>query len=277
MLRLLKSKKTYITMGIAAIVMASISVPGVLLNSKYNQFHKDLEVLPERYFPTSASMENRSDSLLLPIDRVNIITGIWDNAITEVDDDKGLLSPIQAVKLAKKQIDVLYKLKLYPDSIESSYENWYSWSTKLYRYHESSFNMYSSNLWVITFTKYDNSAVHTILMTEDGYILQAEADHVPLSTASCNNVINNDTFKTILNGSAVKNVENKTVLCDNFLERIASIYPVEQKNEIVTQKYCTTSFTLSNNNTENFLFYQYTTSKSYVYGMIPTQKILEID
>ena len=85
----------------------------------------------------------------------------------------GQKDEVEAVELAKKQLDVYYKQGVYPYSVQIQYDNLYSYSSELYCYMDTSFDTYAAYLWKITFTKYDNSVENIVYMTESGTILLA--------------------------------------------------------------------------------------------------------
>lgn len=158
----------------ALIVVLSIVAPKYLLARTMTEQMDRVEVAPEDYYLEAGTMMSRNTSSnLSPIDRIKLISGTWESNMEKCDITEGFLDEVEAVELAKKQLDVYYKQGAYPYSVQIQYDNLYSYSSELYCYTDTSFNTYTAYLWKITFTKYDNSVENVIYMTESGTILLA--------------------------------------------------------------------------------------------------------
>ena len=125
------------------------------------------------YLEAGTMMSRNTSSNLSAVDRIKLISGTWDSNMTKCDITEGFLDEVEAVELAKKQLDVYYKQGVYPYSVQIQYDNLYSYSSELYCYTDTSFDTYAAYLWKITFTKYDNSVENIVYMTESGTILLA--------------------------------------------------------------------------------------------------------
>lgn len=158
----------------ALIVVLSIVAPKYLLARTLTEQTNHVEVAPEEYYLEAGTMMSRNTSSnLSAVDRIKLISGTWDSNMTKCDITEGFLDEVEAVELAKKQLDVYYKQGVYPYSVQIQYDNLYSYSSELYCYTDTSFNTYAAYLWKITFTKYDNSVENIVYMTESGTILLA--------------------------------------------------------------------------------------------------------
>ena len=158
----------------ALIVVLSIVAPKYLLARTLTEQTNHVEVAPEEYYLEAGTMMSRNTSSnLSAVDRIKLISGTWDSNMTKCDITEGFLDEVEAVELAKKQLDVYYKQGVYPYSVQIQYDNLYSYSSELYCYTDTSFDTYAAYLWKITFTKYDNSVENIVYMTESGTILLA--------------------------------------------------------------------------------------------------------
>ena len=158
----------------ALIVVLSIVAPKYLLARTLTEQTNHVEVAPEEYYLEAGTMMSRNTSSnLSAVDRIKLISGTWDSNMTKCDITEGFLDEVEAVELAKKQLDVYYKQGVYPYSVQIQYDNLYSYSSELYCYTDTSFDTYTAYLWKITFTKYDNSVENIVYMTESGTILLA--------------------------------------------------------------------------------------------------------
>lgn len=158
----------------ALIVVLSIVAPKYLLARTLTEQTNHVEVAPEDYYLEAGTMMSRNTSSnLSAVDRIKLISGTWDSNMTKCEITEGFLDEVEAVELAKKQLDVYYRQGVYPYSVQIQYDNLYSYSSELYCYTDTSFNTYTAYLWKITFMKYDNSVENVIYMTESGTILLA--------------------------------------------------------------------------------------------------------
>ena len=147
--------------------MLSIVAPKYLLARTLTEQTNHVEVAPEEYYLEAGTMMSRNTSSnLSAVDRIKLISGTWDSNMTKCDITEGFLDEVEAVELAKKQLDVYYKQGVYPYSVQIQYDNLYSYSSELYCYTDTSFDTYAAYLWKITFTKYDNSVENIVYMTE---------------------------------------------------------------------------------------------------------------
>lgn len=158
----------------ALIVVMSIVAPKYLLARTLTEQTNHVIVAPEEYYVEAGTMMARNTSSnLSAIDRIKLISGAWESNMEKCDITEGFLDEVEAVELAKKQLEVYYKQGIFPYSVQIQYDNLYSYSSELYSYTDTSFNTYTAYLWKITFTKYDNSVENVVYMNESGTILLA--------------------------------------------------------------------------------------------------------
>lgn len=169
-------KILFITASLIAFFSA-IFVPKLLLNKKSELSLSHVMESPDSYYLTSRTATARSaSSKLSALDKIRLICGVWDSSMTECDVTEGFLTMDKAVALARTQLELYYQAGLYPVSLYSGYDNWYSFECNLYKYTDTSFQTYTAYLWEITFTKFDTSTYHTLLMSESGTILAADTN-----------------------------------------------------------------------------------------------------
>ncbi|MGN0389349.1 MAG: hypothetical protein ACI4L2_00945 [Wujia sp.] len=159
------------------IVTGSVLAPKYFLEKTVSADVGQVMDAPEEYYVDAGAAMAReiSENLSAP-DRIKLISGAWESEMTECEKTEGFLDETEAVSLAKQQMELYHSQGVYPYSIDSEFDNWYSYSTELYRFTDSSFHTYTAYLWKLTFTKYDQSIVQQIYMTESGTILLARVN-----------------------------------------------------------------------------------------------------
>lgn len=174
-----KNQTLKITIVILTIlsVVAAIILPKLILEHKVKRSLAQVVQAPDDYYLTARTATARNaSSKLSSLDRIRLIYSTWDSTMSPCDTSEGFLTETEAISLAKSQLNWYYQCDLYPVSLFSAYNNWYSFHCNLYRYIDTTFESYSAYLWEIRFSKYDSTEYHTILMTENGTILAAETN-----------------------------------------------------------------------------------------------------
>ena len=155
-----------------AVILASVLVPRYLLARTLFEQMDQVVVAPEEYYVEAGEMMARSaSSNLSSVDRIKLIAGTWESEMQKCENTDGFLNEVEAVELAKEQMEYYYQAGVFPYSMQIKYDNMFSYETELYCYTDSSFHTYSAYLWKITFTKYDDSVECVTYMTESGTIL----------------------------------------------------------------------------------------------------------
>lgn len=270
----MKMKNKIIPILLVAFTLLTICganiLPKQLLDRKYANKQNKIETAPESYYLASnTAMAKKASELLATYEKTNLITGAWDSVCKKANYEDALLRETDAVALAKSKIDELHELELYPYSLSSSYNNWYSWSTDLYSFSDTNFNTYTCYLWVITFTRFDNSMTHTILMTEDGVILAGIANDKDARITPMFVRLNEESIQSILCDTKIR-LENKEVYSyPNFANTITQIYPDDLISNIVEQSSIKVSLSFSSEDPSDYLVYQTKTDSSYIFGIVP--------
>ena len=168
-----------------AVILASVLVPKYLLARTLFEQMDQVVVAPEEYYVEAGEMMARSaSSNLSSVDRIKLIAGTWESEMQKCENTDGFLNEVEAVELAKKQMEYYYQAGVFPYSMQIKYDNMFSYATELYCYTDSSFHTYSAYLWKITFTKYDDSVECVTYMTESGTILLlwTDGEYLPETT-----------------------------------------------------------------------------------------------
>lgn len=162
-------------------VSGGIFIPRLLL--KHNTASMENQVVPvssEDYDLTDTLMARQASEALPCFDRVRLILGDWTGTMSEITNIEqeiaatdSYLSSYQAVLAAKEHVNQLYELGLYPETLNSNYNNWYSYDLALYKYTDTTFYTYTVYLWCVTFHKYDNTLTHKVYLTDDGTLMFA--------------------------------------------------------------------------------------------------------
>lgn len=274
----IKSKIIPILLGLITLltISGSVFLPKQFLNRKYSNKQYKVETAPETYYRASnTAMAKKASELLATYEKTNLITGAWDSFCKKANYDDALLKETDAVALAKLKIDELYELELYPYSLSSSYNNWYSWTTDLYSYSDTNFNTYTCYLWVITFTRFDNSMTHTILMTEDGVILAGIANDSNARITPMFVRLNEESIQSILCDSKIRLEDKEVYSYPNFANTITQIYPDDLITNVVEQSSIKVSLSFNSEEPSDYLVYQTKTDSSYIFGIVPIDALDE--
>ncbi len=249
------------------VIFIGIFLPEYILNKKSETNLNKITLAKESYYKESgAAMARNTSSNLSALERINLTSDTWDSNMVQCDKSEGFLSEAEAIALARTQLDHYYKGNIYPYSLSSTYNNWYSWDTSLYCCTDTVFNTYSAYLWVIKFTKFDNSLSHTLVMTESGTILLAETSDTHYIAGALRNIYHNTSTPEIIGDKNVSLV-SKYELTDT--SKITNIYPnVSDKPKEITDAYILT-LSDDNNSEETYVFYQYKNEEVYGISLIP--------
>ncbi len=177
----MKSKNQILKIAIVIVtilsVVAAIVLPKLILERRVKHSLSQVVQAPDDYYLTARTATARNaSSKLSSLDRIRLIYSTWDSTMSPCDISEGFLTESEAISIAKSRLNWYYQCDLYPVSLFSAYNNWYSFNCNLYRYIDTTFESYSAYLWEIRFSKYDSTEYHTILMSESGTILAAETN-----------------------------------------------------------------------------------------------------
>ena len=243
---------------------SAIFVPKLLLDKKSERSLSQIIEVPDSYYLTSQTATARSaSSKLSALDKIQLICGVWDSSMTQCDVTEGFLTMDEAVSLARAQMELYYQAGLYPVSLYSAYDNWYSFECNLYKYTDTSFKTYTAYLWEITFTKFDTSTYHTLLMSESGTILAADTN---MTFNNPKNIYEN-AFKT---NCAVMIGDTHTYLGTSTKKSTLPYIPYTQLNLSSPTVLNTYSIQLRTTSTEfnDFSIYQYKKPQGYGFGIV---------
>lgn len=171
-------KRIYQAAGTAVVVLVlfGIFLPGRLLIWQSKIEMDMVDAVPMEYYsPANLAVARNASANLGVYQKLQLITGRWESNLEQTDSFENELENYEAAALAKEQIDVLYRKKLYPVSLLSAYGNWYSWRAEPRKVVDATFHTYGAYYWDILFEKYDGSERHQIYMLEDGTVFLADA------------------------------------------------------------------------------------------------------
>ena len=172
------SVKNIILIAITVLVVAgSIWLPGFLMEKENSSYYGKTNSVPSDYYsgPSESIIKNASKQLNSE-QCIQLVTGVWDSTITPADPEDCTFTDFGMKTLMISHVQNLYTKGLYPCSLSSNNDNWYSWEAKPYRALDSTFRTYAAYFWDISFTKYDGTETHRFIVTEFGDIVYAEAE-----------------------------------------------------------------------------------------------------
>lgn len=260
----------------AVITCCAIAVPKRLLNYNAGRDINEVKLAPEDYYLASGTaIARNASSQLSSLERVKLIYGSWESNMSQCSITEGFLSEAEAVNLAKTQLDIYYENKISPISINSSFSNWYSWDSELYKYTDSMFNTYTAYMWKLTFTKYNNSDYVTIYMTETGMLLAAESNRIIAYPGKISETYMNRTVELL--GSDNAQYTNVTLrsdassgtdeeLTDSMKDRIYSFIDTTDIHPI---NVYTIELSDSKNSFDTYYLYQYASEDKNGFCIVP--------
>lgn len=248
-------------------VVASLVVPDFLLIRKREASTNQISIAPESYYVESGNaMARNTSSNLTSLEQIKLISGAWESTETTCDLDQGFLTENEAVDLARSNLNTFYDMGVFPYSSNANYNNWCSWDAKLYCYTDSLFNTYSAYLWVITFTKFDNSTTHTVYMTEKGVIVGATTTDTTFDANKLISVYTNNSVKKIFADEDISLIEKKTAPENTVLN---PVYPETTFSNVTFDQIYILSLVSSDGALESYYVYQYSNDETYGIGIAP--------
>lgn len=172
------------------IIAGGLYLPEFLLKTSADRIADQLQKVPVEYEQYASSTASKIASLQLSeYEKIRLISNSWSSA-TKLIASQTEQSQFSIVETAKENLNQLYQCQLYPTDFSKMGDSWYTWDIKCYSSTDTTFHTYTADSWVITLKKYDHSETHTVLMTEDGTILFAEASvpdtQVPMKDITVN-------------------------------------------------------------------------------------------
>ena len=178
-------KNFILVIGTLVIAILAIWLPGFLVSrNSTSEVSVITSVPPEYYSGPSESIIKNASKQLTSEQCIQLITGMWESTIAPASEDACTINEFGIRTLVINRVDDLYARGLYPCTLSSSYDQWYSWSATPYRALDTTFQTYAAIYWDITFTKYDNSDYQRFIVTESGDILYAEVRNIKADDTS---------------------------------------------------------------------------------------------
>lgn len=172
-------KKKYILYFLTGVIATiCLFVPAVLMNKQANNTLNSANSAPSgSYMASSVVMARYISNQLSDYERVQLIAGDWDAVYLPAEWNEIDMNTSVATDKIKRNLNEIHRQGAYELSFDSTYENWYSWETSLYKAVDANFGTYLAYYTVTKFTKYDGSFVYYVIASENGDILYAYTDY----------------------------------------------------------------------------------------------------
>ena len=153
----------------------SIWLPGIMMQKNLKSQLSEIQNVPAEYYsgPSEAIIKNSSKQLTSE-QCIQLITGTWESTVAPASPDYCNITEFGIKNMLVNRVEDLKSKQLYPVSLSSGPDNWYSWEATPYRALDTTFQTYAAIFWDIRFTRYDNTEYHRFIITESGDILYAE-------------------------------------------------------------------------------------------------------
>lgn len=159
-----------------ALALFGTFLPGYLLVWQSEEKMNMVGAVPVEYYsPANLAVARNASANLGDYQKLQLITGRWESNEVPAEDSERTLENYEAVELARERMHVFYEAGIYPTSLLSDYENWYSWEAEFCKVVDATFNTYAAYYWKLSFVKYDGSETHQVYMLENGTVFLAEA------------------------------------------------------------------------------------------------------
>lgn len=251
----------------AITVAASFFIPDLLLRNHKTNTSGKIIVAPESYYVESGNaMARNTSSNLTSLEQIKLISGAWESTGSSCSLDQGFLTENEAVELARYSLNDFYDIGVFPYATDANYNNWCSWDAQLYCYTDSLFNTYSAYLWVISFTRFDNSVTHTVYMTEKGVVIGAVTTDKNFKASKLFAAYTNLSVKTIFADDDITLLEKKKAP-DNTV--IIPVYPDTDFSNVSFDEIYILDLVSSDGELESYYVYQYSNDQIYGIGISP--------
>lgn len=171
LMKLIRNPKNIILiiLALASAVLCIVLPEKLIKNEGIESIGVALDV-PEEYYPTSSYYEvlKESSDRLTDYQKRQLISGIWESEISEVDEEYYESTGYHMETEAKSIISNFNNAGAYPVLIDSSYNQWYNWKCTYMQALDSNFRSYAGFFWKVVFTHYQNDETLTVYMTSDG-------------------------------------------------------------------------------------------------------------
>lgn len=249
-------------------VASGIFLPDIFLSNNAKSRDGQVQIAPDSYYNTQLSaLSVRASESLPTLDRIKLISGAWENSVQEISFDNISITSYEAAELAKEKIAFLYNCNAYPSDLSSSVDNWYSWTATAYQYTDITFNTYTTNAILLEFSKYDSTEKHTILMTENGSILEAVAKNIQYDNYL--NILTAYTNTNISSTLSQGNISISKTSTTNTLNNDYLYDSIDVRGPGKNPRIYDITLSTNTGTPENFTIYQYEYFGVYGIGIIP--------
>lgn len=168
----MRKAKPYILLGciVTAVFILALSLPELLMKADFNRPLNEVHRAEQNFGGPDLSMSfvnmSFSDTSLLINEVIEVVK-------TEAEALDGW-PPSKTCDLAASALERFHEAGLYPEVPESGFLNWYTTSWELKHYEDKYFGIYSCDVWVIRFERYDRKVSHTLFLDQGGGIHRIE-------------------------------------------------------------------------------------------------------
>lgn len=169
----------YLLTGIAAIIC--LFLPSILMNREVEKTLHTATAAPSgSYMSSSVAMSRYISNQLSAYERIQLISGGWDSTCLSADWNETDVNEAASIEAIKTNLNTICHNDKYELHFDSSYENWYTWETSLYKAVDASFSTYLAYYTISKFTRYDNAYAYYVIAAENGDILYIYTDYTNL-------------------------------------------------------------------------------------------------
>lgn len=170
-------KNVILVLGAIIITVASIFLPGELMLRENRANLSAIKDVPGEYYsgPSEAIIKNVSKQLTNE-ECIRLIAGTWESTVEQTNESACRLTEFAVKTLTVNRVEDLYSKGLYPKSIASDFEEWFTWDAIPYRALDTTFQSYAAVFWDVRFNKYDGTEYHRFIVSESGDILYAKME-----------------------------------------------------------------------------------------------------
>lgn len=257
-----------------------ILLPGTILHLSLSNELDEVKNAPEEYsMAINSAISKNVSKKLSDYERNKLISGAWSSQRTLCEASETGHTITEIANMAKYAVGKLYAAGLYDYSINSTYDNWYSWDVSCYRCTETTFHTYSTYCYLVRFYRYNNDEIHNVLINENGQLLYVSCNQPNQKHSGfwekniekyCSEAMpsqSNPTLFWYTNNTA--DLPHYNLITDTEDSEIQAVNIVVTNNSSVAS-YATLPEVLPEN-TETYYIYYSTGKNTYSFTLIPVE------
>lgn len=164
-------KKIILISGVLLFLVFAFFLPGdLLLWQSRAELGEVATVSKESYQSEATALAREASARLSREEKLSLVRGEWESEISEAEEFEMQLQGYEAVRMAREQMQKMYKEGEFPADLSELYQNWYGWQAAPYKAVDATFHTYTAYYWEIVFERFDRKKSYTVRMLEDGTI-----------------------------------------------------------------------------------------------------------